>query len=110
MNAPRATPILKLYHAEPVANSLKSLIPLHEKKLPERIPLHEQREKWRTACNQLFIISHPEFRDVIHAGHAKIEASIARDPVNAARADSVRWLLAHEIYTADPGAPQHGMH
>jgi NAD(P)-dependent dehydrogenase (short-subunit alcohol dehydrogenase family) len=51
--------------------------------------------------NQLFIISHPEFRDVLRARHAKIEASIARDPANAARAASVRWLLSNEIYTAD---------
>jgi hypothetical protein len=51
--------------------------------------------------NQLFIISHPEFRDVLRARHAKIEASIARDPANAARAASVRWLHSNEIYTAD---------
>ena len=48
--------MLKLYHAEPVANSLKSLIPLHEKGLPfesRYVDLHkfEQHEAWFTAIN-----------------------------------------------------------
>ena len=47
---------LKLYHAEPVANSLKSLIPLHEKLLPFEsiyVDLHkfEQHEPWFVAIN-----------------------------------------------------------
>jgi len=47
---------LKLYHAEPVANSLKSLIPLHEKQLPFEsvyVDLHkfEQHEPWFVAIN-----------------------------------------------------------
>ena len=48
--------MLKLYHAEPVANSLKSLIPLHEKGLPfesRYVDLHkfEQHEPWFVAIN-----------------------------------------------------------
>ena len=48
--------MLKLYHAEPVANSLKSLIPLHEKGLQfesRYVDLHkfEQHSEWFTAIN-----------------------------------------------------------
>jgi NADP-dependent 3-hydroxy acid dehydrogenase YdfG len=49
--------------------------------------------------NHLFIISHPEFRDVLRARHAKIEASIADDPIDAARAESVRFILSNPIYS-----------
>jgi glutathione S-transferase len=49
-------PMLKLYHAEPVANSLKSLIPLHEKGLKfesRYVDLHkfEQHERWFVEIN-----------------------------------------------------------
>ncbi len=48
--------MLKLYHAEPLANSLKSLIPLKEKGLPfesRYVDLHkfEQHESWFVALN-----------------------------------------------------------
>jgi glutathione S-transferase len=48
--------MLKLYHAEPVANSLKSLIPLKEKGLQFEsvyVDLHkfEQHERWFVAIN-----------------------------------------------------------
>jgi glutathione S-transferase len=48
--------MLKLYHAEPLANSLKSLIPLKEKGLPFEsvyVDLHkfEQHEPWFVAIN-----------------------------------------------------------
>ncbi len=49
--------------------------------------------------NQLFIISHPEFRDVLRARHAKIEASITTDPLDAARSESVRFILSNTIYS-----------
>ena len=49
--------------------------------------------------NQLFIISHPEFRDVLKARHAKIEASIAVEPIDAARAQSVGFILSNPIYS-----------
>jgi NAD(P)-dependent dehydrogenase (short-subunit alcohol dehydrogenase family) len=49
--------------------------------------------------NQLFIISHPEYRDVLRARHAKIEASITHDPVDEVRADSVRFILSNAIYS-----------
>ena len=44
--------------------------------------------------NQLFIISHPEFRDVLKARHAKIEASIAAQPIDEVRAASVGFILS----------------
>jgi len=49
--------------------------------------------------NQLFIISHPEYRDVLRARHAKIEASITHEPVDAVRAESVRFILSNAIYS-----------
>jgi NADP-dependent 3-hydroxy acid dehydrogenase YdfG len=49
--------------------------------------------------NQLFIISHPEFRDVLKARHAKIEASIAVEPIDEARAASVGFILSNAIYS-----------
>jgi NADP-dependent 3-hydroxy acid dehydrogenase YdfG len=51
--------------------------------------------------NQLFIISHPEFRDVLRARHAKIEASIAKDAIDEVRAESVRFILSNAIYSDD---------
>jgi NADP-dependent 3-hydroxy acid dehydrogenase YdfG len=51
--------------------------------------------------NQLFIISHPEFRDVLRARHAKIEASISDAPIDQARAESVRFILSNAIYSED---------
>jgi NAD(P)-dependent dehydrogenase (short-subunit alcohol dehydrogenase family) len=51
--------------------------------------------------NQLFIISHPEYRDVLRARHAKIEASITREPVDDVRAESVRFILSNAIYGED---------
>jgi NADP-dependent 3-hydroxy acid dehydrogenase YdfG len=51
--------------------------------------------------NQLFIISHPEFRDVLRARHAKIEASISDAPIDPARAESVRFILSNAIYSED---------
>ena len=49
--------------------------------------------------NQLFIISHPEYRDVLRARHAKIEASITDEPVDQIRAESVKWILSNPIYS-----------
>ncbi len=49
--------------------------------------------------NELFIISHPEFRDVLRARHAKIEASIAKEPIDEVRAESVRFILSNAIYS-----------
>ena len=50
---------------------------------------------------QLFIISHAEYADVLRARHAKIESSVTREPVDPARADSVRWILSNAIYDED---------
>jgi NAD(P)-dependent dehydrogenase (short-subunit alcohol dehydrogenase family) len=49
--------------------------------------------------NELYIISHPEFRDVLKARHAKIEASIATEPIDEVRAESVRFILSNAIYS-----------
>jgi NAD(P)-dependent dehydrogenase (short-subunit alcohol dehydrogenase family) len=49
--------------------------------------------------NELYIISHPEFRDVLHLRHAKIEASISKEPIDEARAESVRFILSNAIYS-----------
>jgi NAD(P)-dependent dehydrogenase (short-subunit alcohol dehydrogenase family) len=51
--------------------------------------------------DQLYIISHGEFRDVLRARHATIEAAITDEPVDAARAESVRFLLSNAIYGGD---------
>jgi NADP-dependent 3-hydroxy acid dehydrogenase YdfG len=51
--------------------------------------------------NQLFIISHPEYRDVLRSRHAKIEASITHEPVDEVRAESVRFILSNEIYSGN---------
>jgi NAD(P)-dependent dehydrogenase (short-subunit alcohol dehydrogenase family) len=51
--------------------------------------------------NQLFILSHPEFRDVLRARHSKIESSIPDEPIDRVRADSVRFILSNPIYSDD---------
>jgi short-subunit dehydrogenase len=51
--------------------------------------------------NQLYILSHPEFRDVLEARHAKIEAAITQEPVDAVRAQSVSFLLSNPIYSGN---------
>jgi NADP-dependent 3-hydroxy acid dehydrogenase YdfG len=49
--------------------------------------------------NQLFIISHPEYRDVLRARHVKIEASITNEVIDEVRAESVRFILSNAIYS-----------
>jgi short-subunit dehydrogenase len=51
--------------------------------------------------NQLFVISHPEYRDVLRARHAKIEASISNEPIDEERAKSVTFILSNAIYSED---------
>ncbi len=51
--------------------------------------------------NELYIFSHAEFRDVLRARHAKIEASIPAGPIDERRAESVRWILSNAIYDAN---------
>ncbi len=48
--------------------------------------------------NRLYIISHPEFRDVLKAKSELLLGSIPDEPVNQARADSARWLLSNPVY------------
>jgi NAD(P)-dependent dehydrogenase (short-subunit alcohol dehydrogenase family) len=52
--------------------------------------------------NRLFILSHPEFRDVLAARHAALLGAVPDEPINQARADSIRWILSNAIY--DKGA------
>ncbi len=49
--------------------------------------------------NELFILSHPEYRDVLRARHAKIENSIPDEPIDEVRAESVRFILSNPIYS-----------
>ncbi len=49
--------------------------------------------------NALYIFSHPEFRDVLAARHAAIMAAVPNDPIDQARADSIRWILSNPIYS-----------
>lgn len=49
--------------------------------------------------NKLFILSHPEFREVIASRNAALLAAIPDEPINEARAESVRWLLSNKIYS-----------
>jgi len=49
--------------------------------------------------NKLFILSHPEFRDVIKARNEAILAAVPDEPINEARAESVRWILSNAIYS-----------
>jgi NAD(P)-dependent dehydrogenase (short-subunit alcohol dehydrogenase family) len=48
--------------------------------------------------NRLFIISHPEFREVLTARSNLLLGSIPDEPINQARADSARWLLSSPVY------------
>ena len=48
--------------------------------------------------NRLFIISHPEFREVLTARSKLLLGSIPDEPINQARADSARWLLSSPVY------------
>lgn len=48
--------------------------------------------------NALYIFSHPEFRDVMAARHAAVLAAVPDEPIDAARAESIRWILSNAIY------------
>ncbi len=48
--------------------------------------------------NTLYVLSHPEFRDVIAARNAAVLAAVPNEPIDEARADSIRWILSNPIY------------
>ncbi|HEY6455989.1 MAG TPA: SDR family NAD(P)-dependent oxidoreductase [Steroidobacteraceae bacterium] len=48
--------------------------------------------------NRLFILSHPEFRDVLTARSNLLLGSIPDEPLNEARANSARWILSNPVY------------
>ena len=52
--------------------------------------------------NDLYIFSHPEFRDVMTARNEALLRALPDEPINQARADSIRWILSNAIY--DRGA------
>ena len=52
--------------------------------------------------NRLFILSHPEFREVLTARSELLLGSIPDEPINEARANSARWILSNPVY--DKGA------
>ena len=51
--------------------------------------------------DRLFIISHPEFREVLTARSHLLLGSIPEEPINQARVDSARWLLSNPVYQGD---------
>ena len=53
-------------------------------------------------ANRLYILSHPEFAEVMAARSAALQAALPREPINQARADSIRFILSNPIY--DRGA------
>ncbi|HTW39004.1 MAG TPA: SDR family NAD(P)-dependent oxidoreductase [Steroidobacteraceae bacterium] len=53
-------------------------------------------------ANALYILSHPEFRDVLAARNACLLAAVPNEPIDEARAESIRWILSNPIY--DQGA------
>jgi NADP-dependent 3-hydroxy acid dehydrogenase YdfG len=48
--------------------------------------------------NQLYIIGHPEYREVLQARHRKIEGSISDAAADPVRAESVSFILSNKIY------------
>ena len=50
-------------------------------------------------ANQLFIFSHPEFREVIKSRNDAMLAAVPDEPFPEARADSIRWILSNAIYS-----------
>jgi NAD(P)-dependent dehydrogenase (short-subunit alcohol dehydrogenase family) len=48
--------------------------------------------------NRLFILSHPEFREVLTARCELLLESLPDEPLNEARANSERWLLSNPVY------------
>jgi len=49
-------------------------------------------------ANQMYIFSHPEFREVLTARSNALLSALPDEPINQARADSIRWLLSNPIY------------
>jgi NAD(P)-dependent dehydrogenase (short-subunit alcohol dehydrogenase family) len=55
--------------------------------------------------NQLFILSHPEYRDVMSARHNALLAALPEEPQDAARVESSRSILSNRIYFESALAP-----
>ena len=49
--------------------------------------------------NRLFILSHPEFREVIKARGDALVAAVPDEPFPQERADAIRWILSNAIYS-----------
>jgi hypothetical protein len=48
--------------------------------------------------NDLYILTHPEFRDGVEERFAAIRASFPNEPVNVERAESIDFLLTNPIF------------
>jgi NAD(P)-dependent dehydrogenase (short-subunit alcohol dehydrogenase family) len=49
-------------------------------------------------ANRLYIFSHPEFREVLAARSAALQAALPDEPIDQARAESIRFILSNPIY------------
>ncbi|WP_162449041.1 SDR family NAD(P)-dependent oxidoreductase [Phytoactinopolyspora mesophila] len=49
----------------------------------------------------LFILTHPEFKDGVTARHATIEAAFPDEPIDAERANAIPFLLSSPIYSVE---------
>ena len=50
--------------------------------------------------DEIYILTHPEFRDGVIARHEAIMRAFPDEPINRERADSIRFLLSNPIYDA----------
>lgn len=60
--------------------------------------------------NDLYIITHPEFRDGVETRFAAILASFPQEPINLARKETIGFLLANKVFDEvlaerSPGGP-----
>jgi hypothetical protein len=56
--------------------------------------------------NQLFILSHPEYRDVMSARHNALLAALPAEAEDAARVESSRSILSNPIYFEPAREPE----
>lgn len=57
----------------------------------------------------LFILTHPEFKEGVEQRHRAIEDAFPREPIDRERADSIPFLLSSPVYTEESakGSPVH---
>jgi NAD(P)-dependent dehydrogenase (short-subunit alcohol dehydrogenase family) len=59
--------------------------------------------------NELFIMSHPEYRDVMSARHHALMAALPEEAVDEARVESSRSILSNRIYFETALAPEEAL-